>query len=221
MLKRQRIPSPPPCIPFDSNPLPLDVIAHRDAKRRRVLPPVLDGPSRGWNGPQDEESDGEIYYDDEPPQTHNGAADTTETTEYALANSVLHELHALNQHRIMFSGPIKPPLSQLSASYQHTVDPPNPTNPLKYPTPPSGQQHDRNNPNNQGDSPLKDEILSVKAQYEQVNRSATYQSSFSQMLIENRLLGSLFLSRRREREPYELQSAHPTILRSPQEPLNH
>lgn len=110
MLKRQRPSSPPPSklsVPLlDSSPV--DMMG-RDSKRRRTLPPVLDGPSRGWEQPEGNDSeryDLEEYSDDElveSEQTRVDDSSRTDSAEYKSANSVLRELHTLYQHRLAFS----------------------------------------------------------------------------------------------------------------------
>jgi hypothetical protein len=87
-------------------------------KRRRTSAPLLDGPSRGW---EYRSSDEGVISDDEEWTCEDGGAvdqdDATEDahaspetvpsasagTEYKRANSLLHEVHALHQHRMTFT----------------------------------------------------------------------------------------------------------------------
>ncbi len=100
MLKRQRQPSPPPSssVPFISDDIPI-------SKRPRIQPPVLDGQARGrvWD---DADDDGEEdVHDSFPENQWPQAPQTLLSSEYKSANSVLHDLHALNRHRMIFSNP--------------------------------------------------------------------------------------------------------------------
>ena len=128
MLKRQRPVSPIPT--FSSVPLVIaDPFVERDMKRRRTLPPVLDGACRGWaQAPlsiNNEEDDGEEDYisDDENknivpncsincslPQQQPG-----DKAGYTSTNSFLRELHTLQQHRLLFSFPPPPPSASPSS----------------------------------------------------------------------------------------------------------
>ncbi|RDB28495.1 hypothetical protein Hypma_015275 [Hypsizygus marmoreus] len=195
MLKRQRPISPPPSIPsvpliVDS--LTFDNLPPRETKRRRVLPPTLDGRSRGWGGPShDNGGDDEEYVSEEEEQEDEGddrlALGMEGIGEYKEANNVLHELHALQQHRLMFSSPSSPHLhhasphtssenfltfgrennpTKIDRQISQTRDPP-------YASPTAMQTET---------SHSKDEISLVTERYEDTNR----------------LLRSLFLSRRRQ-----------------------
>jgi hypothetical protein len=130
MLKRQRQVSPPPT--FSSVPLviadPYADFAGRDTKRRRTLPPVLDGSCRGWaHAPlfiNNEEDDGEEDYisDDENENIVPNCSINVSLTQqqpgdkagYTSTNSFLRELHTLQQHRLLISSP--PPSSSASTS---------------------------------------------------------------------------------------------------------
>lgn len=126
MLKRQRPISPPPT--FSSVPLVIaDPFVERDTKRRRTLPPVLDGACRGWaQAPlsiNNEEDDGEEDYisDEDKDITPNCSINCSLTQQqpgdkarYTSTNSFLRELHTMQQHRLLFSSP--PPSPSASAS---------------------------------------------------------------------------------------------------------
>ncbi|KAG7450289.1 uncharacterized protein BT62DRAFT_1001133 [Guyanagaster necrorhizus] len=92
MLKRQRAASPRASALSD---VPLLFDDSSRPKRRRILPPALDGNLRGriWENGKD---DGEEEYEsvDEEGQDRGEGS-----SEYKAANSMLHELHALNRHR--------------------------------------------------------------------------------------------------------------------------
>lgn len=128
MLKRQRPISPTPTL--SSVPLVItDPFVERDTKRRRTLPPVLDGACRGWaQAPlsiNNEEDDGEEDYisDDEnkniPPTCSINCSLTQQQpgdkTGYTSTNSFLRELHTLQQHRLLFSSPPPPPSASASS----------------------------------------------------------------------------------------------------------
>ena len=120
MLKRQRPVSPPPT--FSSVPLivtePPAELVGRNTKRRRTLPPVLDGAYRGWaqapplpiNNVEDDEED--YISDDEVENIAPNFSINCSLTqlqqpedkaEYTSTNNVLRELHTLQQHRLLFS----------------------------------------------------------------------------------------------------------------------
>ncbi|KAG1749702.1 uncharacterized protein EDB91DRAFT_759946 [Suillus paluster] len=128
MLKRQRPPTPPPSLdeipsltPCPDRPIrplphrePLDLSSHESrAKRRRIHPPVLDGAQRGWGKPHVsstpvvDDSDGEedwIDGEDDAAAAHAHPHFVT-STDYKRTNTILQEVHALHQHRLMFSQP--------------------------------------------------------------------------------------------------------------------
>ena len=117
MLKRQRPSSPPPSI---SN-IPLVDDSSHDFKRRRILPPILDGPSRGWGASQEED----IYEEDASTlgeeQENTSSSSNPDVVEYSSANTVLRELHTLNQHRLTqaFASPPR----NAARSSAHFIDP--------------------------------------------------------------------------------------------------
>jgi hypothetical protein len=118
MLKRQRAPSPPPSSPsVPQDPSPEDVINIRALKRRRVAPPSLDGQTRGWDSPLEDDNEEEYAATDEgdplePPDSSN--------TEYAAVNNVLKELH-ISQKRHQ---PQVPPRSMANKLYPPPLDDP-------------------------------------------------------------------------------------------------
>ena len=132
MLKRQRQVSPTPT--FSSVPLviadPYADFMGRNTKRRRTLPPVLDGTCRGWAvAPlpiNNEEDDGEEDYisDDEIKNIVPSCSIDCSLTQqqqpgdkagYTSTNSFLRELHTLQQHRLLFSSPPPPPSASASS----------------------------------------------------------------------------------------------------------
>ncbi|KAF8239338.1 hypothetical protein L208DRAFT_86920 [Tricholoma matsutake] len=173
MLKRQRPVSPPPSIPtiplVDDPPFEM---AHH-SKRRRVLPPVLDGQMRGW-GRSDDEDEDEEEIEDYKEDTVDATNLDSSLSGYKSANSVLSELHTLHRRR-HFSSSLPNP--QLSWPQTMCL---------------SSQAHDKNGKfaqlrpsqsyiERRAPEPT-DELLCVTERYEDTNR----------------LLGSLFLSRRRQ-----------------------
>jgi len=198
MLKRQRPVSPPPShhtIPLVADPLPFRTDPGRDFKRRRVLPPSLDGHSRGWGvpDPADGADDDEEYVASEGEAVEGNddrSAWAEHTSEYQKANNVLHELHALHQHRLLFSSnshlslPQRSPLEPSTLGTHHhdrhskMIMPQRPVMQTKDPAfDPSGSGYS-------GSHSSKDEVHRVTERYGDTNR----------------LLGSLFLSRRRQLE---------------------
>lgn len=124
MLKRQRASSPP--LPSSSVPLITDTLGdviERTAKRRRTQPPVLDGASRGWARPLGTPSDDEedLLSDDEvePLVASHPSQQHQQQSEYKFTNTMLRELHTLQQHRISFSSPSTTQNTSLSSSLPH------------------------------------------------------------------------------------------------------
>ncbi|KAF8213302.1 hypothetical protein K438DRAFT_1085944 [Mycena galopus ATCC 62051] len=124
MLKRQRALSPPPSAPAVPLVSETPESQCRESKRRRILPPSLDGQSRRptFLTEDDREED-----DDEDDIDHAGqrippaaapSGATAYNTEYESANTFLHDLHALHRHRLIFASPpsspglLSPPHSQ-------------------------------------------------------------------------------------------------------------
>ncbi|KAJ7275271.1 hypothetical protein B0H12DRAFT_1086527 [Mycena haematopus] len=186
MLKRQRAISPPPsnpAIPLVSDPTESH---RRESKRRRVLPPSLDGQYRhaAFRGTEDdgEEDDEEVDFSgrQNPPDAAPSRS-AAYNTEYQSANTFLHDLHALHRHRLIFSSPPSPLLqpgllpfrddekSYLPpiANYSRTLD-----------------KQDLSGGMQGFELPVE-EVQSVKERYEDTNR----------------LLGSLFLTRRKQLDP--------------------
>jgi hypothetical protein len=112
MLKRQRASSPSPLTQTPATEVPLissvPTSSEHGAKRRRLLAPPLDGRSHGWGmlpvPSEDEVEEDDIMEDGSP----NPWATTTEpglsgAGEYKAVNSLLHDLHAEQQHRRLMS----------------------------------------------------------------------------------------------------------------------
>lgn len=120
MLKRQRPSTPPsfvPSTPFVDESLD----ATRDVKRRRILPPSVDGKSRGWaimDSPDDNDDEGYIPYHENPVQLHAGLTGTFGSADYKQTNTVLQELHTLHQHRLLFASNAS---SSQASSHSHCL----------------------------------------------------------------------------------------------------
>ncbi|KAG6837116.1 hypothetical protein H0H93_014422 [Arthromyces matolae] len=122
MLKRQRIPTPPPSTQY----IPLVDDSYSGAKRRRILPPSLDGRLRGWADNSLKDKDDNDNEDDissvgtESTLCDFRSSTTSNPSEYKEANVILHELHALYQHRLIFTSTHLPTSQQSTFSSQHT-----------------------------------------------------------------------------------------------------
>lgn len=186
MLKRQRPSSPPPSI----SDIPLVDDSSHDFKRRRILPPILDGPSRGWGTSQEEdiyEEDADIS-DEEREHTSSSSSSNPDVVEYRSANTVLRELHTLNQHRLTqaFASPPR----NAARSSTHFIDPYPYSHPICL-----SKSH----------LPLISDRLRAQAEtkislpYEPLPSNSDESRIVMQRYEDtNRLLGSLFLSRRRQ-----------------------
>jgi len=176
MLKRQRPASPPPSMPtiplVDDPPFETSVRPSHQSKRRRLLPPVLDGQVRGWGKIDGEDGDDEDYeeYEEGSPDATHPDSRLADITGYKSVNGVLSELHELHRRRHFPSSSFNPHLSWLQ------------------PILPSCQARDKNGTPTQLQSGFSDdvvptdELLRVTERYEDTNR----------------LLRSSFLSRRRQ-----------------------
>jgi len=222
MLKRQRPVSPPPT--FSSIPLvvadpPADFVG-RDTKRRRTLPPVLDGAHRGWaqtplpiSIAEDDEED--YISDDEieniAPNFSNNCSliqqqQPGDKAEYSSTNSFLRELHTLQQHRLLFPSPPPPPsASSFSSCGSNPKDTTHSPNILSYSGhyPPLNKGHSNLSPQ------LPVERLRMSSHMSPTPFPKLSQQQSPGLPIDeihsvtehyedtNKFLGSLFLSRRR------------------------
>ncbi|KAH9996560.1 hypothetical protein BJV77DRAFT_987653 [Russula vinacea] len=104
MLKRQRASSPSPVTPVPATEVPLissaPTSSEHGVKRRRMLTPPSDGRSRVWDTlpvpPEDDVDEDDIMGDGSPTPSSG-------TGEYKAVNSLLHDLHAEQQHRRLMS----------------------------------------------------------------------------------------------------------------------
>lgn len=222
MLKRQRPVSPPPSIPSIPLIVDADIMTQRDLKRKRVLPPILDGGSRGWGRLDHQEDEEDEEYTSERDDTGDTGGNRPEDqNEYKQANNVLHELHTLHQHRLIFA----PHVSQDFPYHKHSaissILPPDiqhrnfgsdaytSERPIsqdgRNPGPYSEVQH-------MGSHTSKDEVLCVTERYEDTNKFSPSLSQLRMLVLtffSQRLLGSLFLSRRRQLHSLEDHPLNP------------
>jgi len=196
MLKRQRPATPPPSslddYPFDSliRPPPTIDSSQPRSKRQRTRPPPLDGALRGWleSGPSPHgDSDGEEdWTEDAGDAVTSSLPPSTTPDQYKDTNSLLHELHVLNQHRLLFvHSPRDRSLNP--ARHNHTQGPlvqEGCTLPYRTAFPQPKLESQSCFIGSQAKKGLVEEVECVRQRYEDANR----------------LLGSLFLSRRREVE---------------------
>jgi hypothetical protein len=134
MLKRQRQSSPPPA---SSNiHLIQDLGAEeRHAKRRRTQQPML---AEAVGQAVDDDDSCEEYRDSHATNaaTHELTEMTNTLEEYKSANTMLRDLHILNQHRLMFSSPAPHSFSTTHlSSLNPTHQPPCPVSYMGYSTP--------------------------------------------------------------------------------------
>ncbi|KAF8971568.1 hypothetical protein BDZ97DRAFT_1251631 [Flammula alnicola] len=208
MLKRQRPPSPSSSsIPF-INDSPADLI-ERNSKRRRTVPPVLDGTARGWAAPRENEEEEDYTYSDHEVDIVAPRHDYQQQapSQYKSTNTMLRELHTLHQHRLLFATSTVAHNSDTNATIT------SPLYPAPYPrhaTPEKGHlqpQHDRLRTAHV--SPLIDKGSQVNdTSMEEVNRvTERYEGT-------NKFLGSLFLSRRRKLDSSDEIPAHVLAFRT-------
>lgn len=189
MLKRQRASSPLPLaqatVP-ESPPISSDPASSKHGvKRRRISAPSLDGPSRGWGESsvafEDEEDEDDIIMDGRTLSTRPNLRESSlkSAGAYRMVNSLLHDLHAEQQHRRMMSSAANPDL-QLAPFSSHGWASPVPlSRKPSYVTHPLPQEVPATGVNNRTRC---EEDVSVYERYEETNR----------------YLGSVFLGRRRD-----------------------
>ena len=167
-------------------------MAHHQSKRRRVLPPVLDGQARGWGKTDDEDEDEEECEEEDQGNAKSIDGGFADTTRYKSANGVLYELHELHRRRYLSSssGPSRPP-TICSSPQIHDKN-----GILAGQSWPSGLNLELEVPENV--TPIN-ELERVTERYEESNRYDRFViCHVVYPLTTLRLLGSLFLSRRRE-----------------------
>jgi hypothetical protein len=112
MLKRQRASSPSPLTQNPPTEVPLissvPTSSEHGVKRRRLHTPPLDGRLRGWDilpVPSEDEAEEDDIMEDDSPSPWATATDPSLSGpgEYKAANSLLHDLHAEQQHRRLMS----------------------------------------------------------------------------------------------------------------------
>ncbi|GBE78148.1 hypothetical protein SCP_0110310 [Sparassis crispa] len=202
MLKRQRAPSPLPDFPQVSHEVALDV-HERVVKRRRHLAPPSNGPRgsaiNGGEEEEDDEDDQTWLLDEGRPEYSRGISRWQEEAGlYKAANTLLHDLHAEQRHRMTFSSSSSS-TTPLAAHEAHSpLDNGAHMSWLSYPTkdpcsPIHGapsqihQEHPKHVFFDDAIPPAEAEGQSVTQRYEDTNR----------------YLGSLFLSRRRLLDTHE------------------
>jgi len=167
------------------------------AKRRRILAPSLDGASRGWGQlpiPSDDETDNDDRMGDDTlnfwPSPSTAERSLGGASEYKTANSLLHDLHAEQQHRRLMSlslhsSPSSPrPFSQGWSS-------------LNPQQPPAGKPHLA--PHLYQDVQLAGKYQQDVRINEAMNRVSDGDAGVYDWYEEtNRFLGSAFLERRRD-----------------------
>jgi len=144
------------------------------------MAPVLDGEKRGWGVPIledcDDECDDEEEFQEEPEEAGaEGGESWQDSGMYKSTNSVLHDLHALHQHRFVTSTS-STPSPDLSCQQRQLSLPP--SSPLR----PTNLIAQKDLDRLEGDGITTGELQRVMERYEDTNR----------------LLGSLVLLRRRE-----------------------
>lgn len=196
MLKRQRPATPPPSS-LDDSPMflpdgPIRPLQPSDPtqpryKRQRILPPPLDGTLRGWLYASHRESDGEEDWTEDAYDASSPPLPASTTGDhYKDANSRLHELHVLNQHRLLFAHPPPPrdyrlnPNSGVAPHAAHTLTQHVPAEqgpatwpegPLYHPTPPHLEGRNLITTKEKG---LVEEVQCVRQRYEDANRCAFF-----------------------------------------------
>ncbi|KAI0336033.1 hypothetical protein GY45DRAFT_1430212 [Cubamyces sp. BRFM 1775] len=201
MLKRQRSsPSFVPESPYAATPEPAIDVFERVAKRRRQFAPPLDRTSH--NSWAMDDTDGEEDVEGEESSAGRQATSDPErgqrmnqAGEYRNVNSLLHDLHAEQRHRMLFSSS----LSQSHLSMLHHTEPP-------YVAASADKTLPALSSNNLPTAPPPHEIRKAPSSFTisiPSKDAAMVDHVEVQRVIEryedtNRYLGSVFLNRRRQ-----------------------
>jgi hypothetical protein len=168
------------------------------------MPPVLDGQSRGWGSDPDNEDE---WSDEESASQQDSTADngewksrTDNPGDYKSTNTMLHELHTQQQHRLLFAPPPPSPLipgpyistlhssrsspvvsevhSKSTVHKKHQIPPATerPASQIKDPAFPAASTDDEGRPASMA------ELLRVKERYEDTNRSCQPPSHYTHEL---------------------------------------
>ncbi|KAK7058257.1 hypothetical protein VNI00_001888 [Paramarasmius palmivorus] len=203
MLKRQRPSSPSPASFPSPDPFSESI---PNSKRQRVLPPTLDGKlrsreARRFVNDSDWEEDEEVYEDDDA-LGYTSSSSFLDDSAYKSTNNFLHELHTLQRHRLLFAQS-QAPIPKADLVYLRSLPAQSPSSNTS-PTSEWQKDHARaqNNVWSSDDSQTR-----TNAEEAGVNRTThaghaedNSEGKFVKDRYEdtNRMLGSLFLSRRRE-----------------------
>ncbi|KAF9014937.1 hypothetical protein BDQ17DRAFT_1418071 [Cyathus striatus] len=193
MLKRQRPLSPThAAVPLLDCSIG-DMLAERDSKRRRTLPPPLDGSYRGLADlPYDDDSPSSMSENKQDDVFLNIPTISDAAAEYKSANSVLRELHTLHHHRLLFFQSSAAVASSTCLSGHHPCH----SMSSKTHLAPFPQYHDRDSslPHLRTNQEKNDEREKLFPALEESCVKERYEGA-------NRFLGSLVLSRRRDLVP--------------------
>lgn len=219
MLKRQRsVPSfvPDPYPPTDPA---IEMFEERVAKRRRHAQSTDKGKTPWLPGESDGEEDAE-YSEQATGRSapSEQARRLGQAGEYKHVNTLLHDLHAEQRHRMLFSSS-SPPIHQPFAHYHprhlpelaypsSSLDKLAATVPVHGPPAADPTELHRHMPSFTISIPIKDastvdhvEVQRVTERYEESNRCVncgTFSFNLTSDYGPHRLLGSLFLNRRRQ-----------------------
>jgi hypothetical protein len=222
MLKRQRASSPLPLTQATAMELSLLSLdppsSEHGAKRRRILTPPLDGPSHGRGLPPvlpvDDVDEDDTMNDGTPRLWGTVVQQSLEcASEYKMVNSLLHDLHAEQQHRRLMSLSPHPSSSSPGPSY-HGWSPSTPGQlpivkpsfaPNAYPNsiedvPLSEKYRQDAHPSEAMSGSCCADDVSVYDLYEETNRLVRFLLRFRTLItaLSSRYLGSVFLERRRD-----------------------
>ncbi|KAI0724345.1 hypothetical protein C8T65DRAFT_733982 [Cerioporus squamosus] len=205
MLKRQR--SSPSFVP-DAYPAAdpaIDTFEERVAKRRRQLAPQhpysTDKGKAPWrpgdsDGEEDVEND---EYLDRPLAPSSQAQRLQQAGAYKHANTLLHDLHAEQRHRVLFSS-LSPP-EHISIAHNHPRNHPELEHPLSSPSklPPMVPEYGPLPvPSYESTKHTSSFTISIPSKDASAVDHVEVQRVTERYEDTNRFLGSLFLSRRRQ-----------------------
>ncbi|KAI0757217.1 hypothetical protein C8Q80DRAFT_1265172 [Daedaleopsis nitida] len=205
MLKRQRsIPSFAPD-PYETPDPAIDILEERVAKRRRQYATHAQGMDKGKAVWRPGESDGEEDLEDDERAVRMAPTEQAQRLEqageYKNVNTLLHDLHAEQRHRVLFSSS-SPPTHWTHDQPRHVPQFAQPfASPDKLPlVPPADGPLPVVPPVHEQPRPLPSFTISIPSKDASIVDHVEVKRVTQRYEDTNRFLGSLFLSRRRQHD---------------------
>ncbi|OSD06011.1 hypothetical protein PYCCODRAFT_1464693 [Trametes coccinea BRFM310] len=200
MLKRRRSsPSFVPDSPYDATPESAKDVFERVAKRRRPFAHTRDqgnAQERGSWTVDDTDGEEDVEGDDDSPERSEQAARLQQAGDYRHVNSLLHDLHAEQRHRMLFSSTLPPSLLSTPQYFpaEQSRGAPQSTDKI---TPTLSNDGDTSSAPHASQKPMPTFTISIPCKEASVMDHVEVRHVEERYADMNRYLGSLFLSRRK------------------------